>query len=432
MIASEAELATVFLRIATALGLGLLVGLQRERADVEMAGVRTFAVITVLGTMTAYLAAELGGWLLAVGMLAVAGMAALGSFEEHRGEPRKPGLTTELSMLLMFAVGAYLAVGRPTVAIVVGGGLAVLLQLKKPMVAVIDRMGDDDVKAIMQFVLISLVILPVLPDRTYGPYDVLNPQQIWLMVVLIVGISLGGYVAYKIFGKDAGSALAGVLGGLISSTATTVSYSRRSSGKDEEEGDEGREADASSTMVRLAALIITIASTVAFARILVEVAVVAPGALAAVAPPLATMLGVMIVLSFVAWWIGRQQSGEMPEQGNPSELKSALVFGALYAGVLFAVAAAREHLGQSGLYLVAVLSGLTDVDAITLSTSQMIAGGRLDTDTGWRVILLAALSNLGFKLGIVAVVGSRPLLARTAALWSAAGVAGALILWLWP
>ena len=130
-------------------------------------------------------------------------------------------------MLLMFAVGAYVVVGYPGVAIVIGGGVAVLLQFKGQLHGLVAGLGDNDLKAIMQLALISLVILPVLPDTTYGPYAVLNPRNIWLMVVLIVGISLGGYVVYKFWGNQAGIVLSGILGGVISSTATTVSYAKR-------------------------------------------------------------------------------------------------------------------------------------------------------------------------------------------------------------
>src|SRR6185436_15336835 len=142
-------------------------------------------------------------------------------------------------------------------------------------------------------VVIALVILPVLPDREMGPYGVLNPYQIWWMVVLIVGLSLAGYVAYKLFGAGAGTVLAGVLGGLVSSTAATVSYSRRSRKTPE--------------LSRLAALVIMIASTVVFARVLVEVAAVAPGRFLALAPPLAAMLGVAVLVSLMAWLAGREQ-----------------------------------------------------------------------------------------------------------------------------
>lgn len=224
-------------------------------------------------------------------------------------------------------------------------------------------------------------------------------------------------MAYKLFGAKAGTVLSGALGGLISSTATTASYARRTK-------------DTPDT-ARLAALVIMIASTVVFARVLVEIAAVAPGQLREMGPPLGAMLGVGIVVSLIAWFFGRAEDGELPEAGNPAELKAALIFGALYAGILLAVAFARERFGTAGLYTVAAISGLTDVDAITLSTSRLVAGG-LDPSTGWRAILLAALSNLIFKGGIVAVLGSRGLFARVALLFGLALGGGGLILWLWP
>jgi len=144
------------------------------------------------------------------------------------------------------------------------------------------------------------------------------------------------------------------------------------------------------------------------------------------------MLGVTILLSAVVWFFNRKRPAELPEQGNPAELKSALVFGALYALVLLAVAFARERFGNAGLYTVAAISGLTDVDAITLSTSRLVEGAGLDVRTGWRAILLASLSNLVFKAGIVAVLGDRRLFGRVALLFGAALAAGAAILWLWP
>ncbi|HEY6553477.1 MAG TPA: DUF4010 domain-containing protein, partial [Vicinamibacteria bacterium] len=320
--------------------------------------------------------------------------------------------------LLMYGVGAYLAVGPIQVAVVLGGAVAVLLHFKQELHGLAARIGDRDFRAAMQFVIISLIVLPVLPDATYGPYDVLNPREVWWMVVLIVGLSLAGYVAYKLFGAGAGTVLAGILGGLISSTATTASYARRS-----------RE---SPDLSRLAALVVMLASTVVYGRVLVEIAAVARGRLLDLAPPLAAMLGVCALVAGVAWLLGRDGDGELPKQENPAELKAALLFGALYAAVLLAVAFARDRFGAAGLYMVAAISGLTDVDAITLSTSRLVQGGRLDADTGWRAILLASMSNLGFKAGIVAVLGSRALLGRIVLLFGAAMAGGGLILWLWP
>ena len=256
------ELPLVAEKLAIALGLGLLVGLQRERVQSPLAGIRTFALITVLGTVCALLGQPFGGWIVGLGAIALAAMLVVGNLAKGKAGEVEPGVTTETAALLMYGVGAYLVVGHAAVAIAIGGGVALLLHWKAPMHAFVARIGEDDVKAIMRFVLIALVIYPVLPDQTFGPYDVLNPQQIWLMVVLFVGIGLSGYVAYKLFGQRSGAALAGLLGGLISSTATTVSCARRTR--------EDRKA------IPVATLTIVVASAAVFPRVLAEMAVVAP------------------------------------------------------------------------------------------------------------------------------------------------------------
>ena len=424
---------TVFLHLGIALGLGLLVGLQRQRTHSALAGIRTFPLVTLLGTVAALLVEPLGtagAWLVGAGLLAVAAMAVIGNVVKLRAGAPDPGLTTEMALLLMYGIGAYLVLGERAVAIALGGGVAVLLHHKEPMHNLAGRIGDEDFRAIIQFVLLSLVILPVLPDRTMGPYAVLNPHDIWRMVVLIVGIGLGGYIAYKLLGERAGTVVGGLLGGVISSTATTVSYARRSrlSG-DKASGDE---VSGQGAAVGLATVVILIASTVVYGRVLLEMAVVARRAFTAMAPPLVAMLAITALVAAVAWVRYRPDRGAMPPQENPSELRPALLFALLYGGILLAVAAAKEHLGDRGLYAVAVLSGLTDMDAITLSTARLVDGDRLDAATGWRLILVASLANLVFKLGIVAVMGRRALLIRVATLFAAALAVGLLILFLWP
>jgi len=436
------ELSQVFLKLGTALGLGLLVGLQRERVASRLAGFRTFPLVTVLGTVTALLGQELGrgtdsamgAWVVAAGFLGVAGLIIAANLMLAHMEAPDPGQTTEVALLLMFATGAYLAVGSAAVAVALGGATAVLLHFKEQMHGLAGRIGDRDFRAIIQFVLISLVILPVLPDRAYGPYQVLNPREIWWMVVLIVAISLGGYLAYKLLGRSKGTALAGLLGGLVSSTATTVSYARRS--RDAEGGGErvsGRwGAGQERGLTRASAVVILLASAVVFVRVLVEIGVVARSAFTVMAPPLAVLLAVAAGMAGLLWLVVRQQPAEVPDPGNPTELRSALLFGFLYAAVLLAVAAAKEHWQGSGLWVVSVLSGLTDMDAITLSTSRLVQDGRLDAALGWRLILVASLSNLVFKGAMVAVLGSRALAVRIAALFGVLLAAGGLVLWLWP
>ncbi len=412
------EMASLYQQLAIALGLGLLVGLQRERTNARLAGFRTFPLITLLGAVCAHLAGTFGPWLVGIGLAGLAGLLIVGNLPAVRPKDPDPGLTSEVAMLVMFAVGGLLVLQQTALAIAIGGTVAVLLHLKPQMHRFASRIGERDFTAVMQFALISLVILPVLPNRFYGPYLVLNPFKIWLMVVLIVGISLGGYLIYKLLGPRAGTLAAGILGGLISSTATTASYARRSG--------------PSAGGVALAAFVIVTASAILFVRILALIGATSPALLNVAFAPVATMLA---TVGLLATWFGfsaRRETSAMPEHENPAELKPAIIFAGLYALMLIATAAARDYLGEGGLYAVAVLSGLTDMDAITLSVSQMVNSGRVANDTGWRVILVAALSNLVFKGGMVVVMGERALARRVVITFAVAFSVGLLVVFLWP
>jgi len=413
----ELTLVETFTKLGIALALGLLVGMQRERTNSRLAGIRTFPLITILGTVAGLLALRFGGWVVAASLVSLAAIVLLGS-RAPSALPPDPGITTEVAVVLMFALGAYLVPGYASVAVALAGTIAVLLHLKPQMHALAQKVGDNDFKAIMQFVLVTLVILPVLPNSEFGPFHILNPFKIWTMVVLIVAISLGGYVAYKVLGTTSGSIVAGFLGGLISSTATTVSYARRE-----------RQAPQVSAM---AALVIMIASTVMFLRVIVVIGVVAPGVFLRLAAPLGAMLGVSITIAAAMWFLTRREPVTAPEPENPSELKSALVFGLIFAGVLLGVAAAREYFGSRGLYVVAALSGLTDMDAITLSTLEMVKSQKTDPDMAWRMILIAASSNFLFKGILVAFLGDRKLLMRIVLPFGIAIVSAALLLLFWP
>jgi len=407
----------VFVQLGVSILLGLLVGLQRQRTDNAVAGIRTFPLITVLGTLCGLLAQAFGGWVIAAGLVALAALLFAANLMRLKAGDVDPGLTTEIAVLVLFGVGTCIVVGPMAVAVAVGGMVAVLLQLKQPLHRFVSAMGEKDIKAIMQFVLVTLVILPVLPNKTYGPYSVLNPFKIWLFVILVVGMSLGGYVMFKFVGAKAGTWLGGVLGGIVSSTATTVSYARRS-----------KEVPGAT---RAAGLIIMIASSVLYARLLVLIGIAAPGGLPHVALPLGTMLAACVVITGAAVLWTRNASMKISQPNNPAELKTALILGALYAMIRFGSAAAQDHFGARGLYAVAILGGLTDVDAVTLAAMQS-GGGTAETGAPWRAILLASMSNLAFKAGIVAVLGGRELLRMILALFGATLLAGVAILWLWP
>ena len=412
------DLTATFQQLGISLGLGLLVGLQRERTEPRLGGIRTFPLVTLFGTMSGQLGASFGGWIVGAALLTLAGIIVVGDLIKNRNHDLDAGLTTEVTMLLMFCVGAYLAVGQAAVAVALGGGVAVLLHLKAQMHSLAARIGDTDFQAIMQFVLITLVILPVLPDQAFGPYQVLNPHKIWLMVVLIVGMSLVGYVVYKLFGQRVGALVGGILGGLISSTATTVSYSRRVAGVQ--------------AMASESALVIAIASAVVFFRVAAIIGIVSPGSALRMGPPLGALFLLLTVCVGAMFLLRGANHSEMPPHANLTELRPAVIFALLFSAVLLAVAATQAHFGSSGLYVVAILSGLTDMDAITLSIMQMVEAHRVEVDTGWRMILAAALSNALFKAVLVFILGGRALFCRLLVFFAIALVGGLAIIWFWP
>ena len=411
-----------YIRAGVALALGLLIGLQRERAREDPAGIRTFALVAISGFLVGLLKTDFGGWLIAAGVLFLAAILVTGNLRilKQKEKDAGAGITTEVAVLLVFCLGVFLADSQNelSLAVVIGGVSALLLYYKKPMHRFVRGLEQADVKAIMVFVLITLVILPVLPNRTFGPLDVVNPFEAWLMVVLIVAIGLIGYVVYRVAGARVGTLLSGLLGGLISSTATTVSASRLARGKPER--------------ATVAGLIIMIASVFSVVRVLIEMAAVNRSDFLHTAPPIAVFLLLFLALTALLYW---RRSGEVvhldpPE--NPAEMKVALIFGALYVIILLAVASAKHYFGETGLYVVALISGLTDVDAITLSTARLIEKDTIEPDLGWRVILVAVLANLLFKGGLAAVIGGAAVFKRIVLWYGLAFAGGLLIVFLWP
>jgi uncharacterized membrane protein (DUF4010 family) len=407
-----------FITLGIALGLGLLIGLQRERVATPYGGIRTFPLICLFGAFCGMLGTAYGPWPIVAGIIAIFGTLAIDSWIASRDREQEHGQTTEVAALLTFAIGAYLPTGDRAIAAVAAGLVVILLHLKAPMHHFVSKMGPKDMAGIMQLVVISLIILPLLPNRTFGPFGVLNPFDIWRMVVLIVGLSLGGYIVYKLIGQDAGTLLGGILGGLISSTATTISYARRA-----------RESSAAHT---LAVAVILIASAVSYFRLMLEVSVVAPSNVGVLLPPLLAASVWASAIAATAFLLFRGEGQAMPSPANPAELESALVFGVLYALVTLAVAAVQHYLDASALYLVAIVSGLTDMDATTLSVSRLVESKHLDPVNAWKLILSASLSNFVFKGVAATVLGGWRFGARLAPFFVAALLGGMALIWFWP
>lgn len=405
---------TQMIGLGIALAIGFIIGLEREWAENKPVGVRSFSLIAAFGGTSALLLPEAGGWVIAAGLLALALILVL-----HVYRRKLEGITTLVAAFIVYLLGAAAVAGYWLPVIVLGGAVTALLHWKKPLHGWVDKLGDRDFEIIVRFVLIALVILPVLPDRDLGPYAAFNPFTAWFMVVLIVAINLVGFVAFRLVGARAGAWLAGLLGGLVSSTATTISYA----GLSKRERGFGP----------VAALVILVASAVVYGRVLFELAVVAPGLVSAIAGPAAVFAAVLLGLSAAVFAKVRSKAdAELPERENPARIRQALVFAGLYVVILFGVAAAREQLGGEAVYAVAFVSGLTDVDALTLSVAQLHSDGKTTGFDPWRVIFLATLSNLLFKIVAAAFLGSPELRRWILGSGAIALTAGACLLVFWP
>ena len=380
----------------TSLAIGLLIGLERERTPSAKAGLRTFALVALFGTLSALLSTKLGTpWLLIAGLFAVAGMI-IAAYHNKPAEADDPGTTTVIALLLCYGLGAMVWYGLPKLAVMLAIAVTALLYFKPELRGMSQRLTRSDLVAVLQFSVLTFIVLPILPDHNFGPYNAFNPHQAWLMVVLISGISLAGYTALHVVGTRYGAPLLGFLGGVVSSTATTLLYARNSRNNP--------------AMSQLAASVIVIASMVVLLRLLVLSSVVAYGTLPGLAPVLAGGFLFGLVVALYNW---RKMSNatklNIPDTPNPAELRTALGFGLFYVIVLLGAAWMQDLAGNRGLYAVALVSGLTDVDAITLSSLRLFNLGQLGEHQAVTSIAIAFMANLAFKFGVVIFIGGKHL-----------------------
>ena len=408
------------LRFAVALGLGMLIGLERERSKSAEggAGVRTFALIALTGAIAGYLGQTLGlDWLALAIFFAVAALI-IGQYvvTSLRGDP---GITTEISALLAFLLGLLCAHGQLQLAAWVAVAMALLLALKGWLHRLASRINASDVEATLKFGIVTLIILPLVPDHNYGPppFDVMNPYKIWLMVVLISALNFTSYLLIKIVGTEHGIGLAGLLGGLASSTAVTLGFSQRSRQPGE---------DASAL-----ALGILLAWTVMFFRVVIMTSLISWE----LGRQLGLLVGLLAVTNLGAcYWLWRRrrqtQRGEVAAGSNPFELDEAIKFGLLFGVVVLIAKAAQVYLGNAGLYLAAGIAGLTDVDAITLAMADLAKSDASSVVISARAIVIAVMANTLVKSGMAIGLGSPELRRITlpiSGLLLVVGIAGALI-----
>lgn len=394
--------------LGLALGVGLLVGFERERHSDTVAGVRTFGFAGFIGGLSALLT-PVGStpWAL-IAVSAVLGTAAayggivrsdrvVRSDEAGREMFHDIGLTTAFALIATTLLGGYAVLGQRAIAVASAGVLFLLLYIRDPLHAMIRKLGQEDVRAIATFVLVALVILPVLPDRAIGPLDAVNPRMAWGLVVLVVAISLGGYLAQRLIGPRAGVLAGGIFGGLVSSTAATFGAARQAR--------HGGSAQISTAIVLLACSVLPI-------RLIVLVGVASGEVLGRLWP----WLLAIAACTAIGGWHGVRRAGggsdgpaAMPQPANPTQLKSAIAFAALFVIIRVATKATVELGGLGVFLLVAALSGVTDMDAIALSSARESVEGALSPADASRAILVALCVNSTFKLSVTRTAGSREL-----------------------
>jgi uncharacterized membrane protein (DUF4010 family) len=380
--------------------LGALIGLERQWDDQflhhrsqVLAGLRTFTLWALFGALCAWFSQSVHVAVFVVGFASMSlWVTALLFLRGRRG--RDLGFTTGAAAMLTFLIGAMVFWQMEREALVLTVSMLILLAMKPVLHRFTQGITMEDVRSALKFAAVSGVILPLVPDQPMGPYGALNPHTIWLMVVLVSGVGFTGYLAVRGVGQQLGIALTGLLGGLVSSTATTLSMSRQSRERPQDSAD--------------CALAILLACTIMIPRVALLVGVVCPGELPFLLPALA-----LISIPGVIWCGFRFMHGGLSycaegcsHVGNPLRLRVALQFGLLYALIVLLVKVTIARIGNHGVLVLSGLSGLIDLDAITLSLSQMHGLGTLDVVTVSRGILLAILANTLVKAGLSAFLGS--------------------------
>jgi uncharacterized membrane protein (DUF4010 family) len=416
-----------FLSLGLAASAGLLIGLERERSAPEeerkafMGGARTHPLVALVGGVAALAARQAGPWALLVPLLGLVALLVVGYHGDVQRD-RDRGLTSETAFLLSYLLGA-LALSQGVVEpesrrIFVVAAVAVVatfLLSSKPTTHRLARaMSSDDVASTLKFLVVAVVVLPMLPDRTYGPLDVLNPHDIGLLMVLISALSFTGYAGIRLLGPERGLGLTGVVGGLVSSTAVTLSMAGRVRERPE--------------IARSAALAVVLASTIMFIRVFVIVAVVNPSLQAGLALPMGGAAVAGLVGSLLLWLGSRNAGGARGgaiQITNPFELRRALQFALFFGLVLIGSKFAAIHLGSAGTYAAGLAAGTTDVDAITLSMARL-AGGQVTPAVAVTTIFLAAASNTVVKAILAGVLGGWAFGRRVALAQGAMLLAGAV------
>jgi uncharacterized membrane protein (DUF4010 family) len=388
--------ADLFYRFGAALVIGILIGMERERAaevrDLKLsAGVRTIALLALVGCMGGLLSdITASPWPL-VAVLAVVGGLIIAAYHRAGGG----GSTSEVAAFVAVLCGAVAYWEYYSVATAIAVVSTMLLSFKREMHKFAHNLSGEDIYSTLKFAAITVIVLPILPDRTFGPppFDALNPYKIWLMVVFISAISFLGYVLMKVVNVKHGIALTGLLGGLVSSTAVTLSFGRRSKEND----------DLSAHF----ALAITVAWVIMFVRVLVQIGALNLPLLNILWLPLLLAALILAVYAGFLYFRHKDDSGQEVSLVNPFELRPALTFGAIYAISLLIARAAQVYFGEIGIYVSSVLTGSLDVNAVTLTMAELSNQEQgVELNVAAEAVVLAAIANTIVRSIMVYVTGA--------------------------
>lgn len=397
--------------------LGALIGLIRQWSeqrgkpgDMNFVGVRTSTLWSLLGCLAAYLSEHYSAAILPVALILVGGHLTMLHWRD--GKDGHPGSTTFVAALLTCFVGALVNWGHQQMAVLVAALTMVTLGSKQPVHSWTRHFTNEDIFSALQFAAITGVILPLVPNHALGPFDAFNPYSTWLMVVLISGLGFGGYILMRLLGAQAGITVTGLVGGLASSTATTLAFSRRS--KDEPE------------LSSSYALAVVLACTVMLARVGVMIAVLNTELALKIALPFAAMA--LPGIGYALWqWLAQRAAQQVvapPKIHNPLGLGIAIKFGLLYAVVAFLVKAATSLQFTASLLPLSFFSGLTDMDAIALLMANSLHDGSVVTDMAAKCVIVGAIANSIMKGSFAISLGSPQLRRRITVVLGLTVIAG--------
>jgi uncharacterized membrane protein (DUF4010 family) len=378
-------------QFGTALAIGLLIGVERERKG-DSRGLRTFTLVSLLGAVLGTLSRDLSQPVLVPLAVALVGAIAVAAYWHDAARAAEPPTTSVVAMVMTGVLGLLCGLGDLQLAVPLAIVVAALLVFKPELQGVAGRLGREDLAPIVQFGALTFIALPLLPDRAYGPEGSLNPHEIWLMVVLVAGVGLAGYLLLRFAGQRYGAPLAAIAGGLVSSTATTLVMARhvRTGGG-----------------AALGAALVLLSNLTMLVRLAIMAALVQPRLLPGIgAVVVAAMLATLPIAAWLAPRARADSSAPLPQVRNPTDLRVALGFGLAYGIVSLIAAWGAARLGDGALYGVAAVSGATDVDAITLTSFRLFGAGQVDAAAASTAVAVAVVANLAFKAAVARVAGT--------------------------